>query len=74
MIFHDALLLKSAAIFLFTAGFSVYSWKSGRSFLVYQLVTKRDNPKEYWAATLIITICALVSLAAVIHLFILDIQ
>lgn len=68
MMLQDDLLLKAFALLILTGGFSVYSWLAGTSVLVYQVVTKRDNPKEYWTATIIITLCALVCLVAVIHL------
>lgn len=65
---RDALLFESGILLVVAGALAAYSWVSGKSLLIYQLVSKDDDPAKYWIATALITVCAVISLVAVVHL------
>ena len=67
-ILDNPLLLKAMVLLVGMGAGSAYSWISGKSILVYKVVSKVDQPVAYWTATIIVTACAFICLIVVVRL------
>lgn len=66
----SSLLMKTIVLFFILFSFSVFSWISGKSVIGYKFVDKRENPRAYWAATIIISLLSLLVFASGVNLLI----